>query len=266
MNKLTTTAVLLLAATGVRADALFPSPSIPNVTSNDGWTIALGLEAEYEAEYDGSDDYGVEAEPGFLVQKRKGNQVWFLEGAELGWRARVRQQWLVQAGLRLEGGREEDEGPELAGLGDTDDELTAMLEVRRGFGDDWSNWLAARLMAGGNDIGTLGVLAAGHTFGANAGGTGLDVFAFATFGTADFLNRDFGVNAEQSAGSGLSLTELDGGYRSIGVTAVGRWAFRDNWQVQFEAGYERYNSDIAASPITLDDYEAEVGLSVLYLF
>ena len=258
-------ASLLLAATA-GAETLFPMPSVPDVTSGDGWTIALGAGTEYEAEYDGSDDYGTEFEPSAIIQKRNGNQIWFLEGQELGWRGLVNDRWLLQGGLRFEGGREEDEAPELAGLGDTDDELVAMVEVRRPIGTDWSNWGAARVMAGDSDIGTLGVIAVGHTFAAADPGMGIDVFAFTTFGSSAFINRDFGVDSSQSAGSGLPVTDISGGYRSVGIQAAGRWRFGENWQLQAEAGYEKYSSDIADSPIALDDFEAEIGVSILYRF
>ena len=67
-------------------------------------------------------------------------------------------------------------------------------------------------------------------------------------------------------GLGLPVTDIDGGYRSFGIQAVGRWRFGDSWQLQAEAGYEQYNSDIAGSPIAQDDYESEVGVTVIYRF
>ena len=257
---------MALFACAANAETLFPMPSVPDVTDGDGWAFAIGAEIEYEAEYDGSDDYGVEAEPGFIIQKRNGDGMWFLEGQEIGWRGRMNDLWLVQGGIRFEGGREESESPALEGLGDVDDEVVGMAEVRRALGNDWSNWAAARLMAGGSDIGWLAVLAAGHTFAASDPGMGIDLYAFVTFASDDFINRDFGVTEEQSINSGLAQTSIDGGYRSVGISAAGRWRFGENWQLQAEAGYEKYNSDIADSPIALDDYEAEIGVSILYRF
>jgi outer membrane protein len=257
---------LVLAGACASAETLFPMPSVPDVTDADGWTIALGAGVEYEAEYDGSDDYGAEAEPAFIVQKRSADHVWFLEGQELGWRGRLDDLWLLQGGIRFEGGREESESPALAGLGDTDDEIVGMLEVRRALGRDWTNWGAARLMAGDSDIGWLGIIAAGHTFAGSTPGMGIDLFAFVTFAADEFINRDFGVTAEQSANSGLPETTLDGGYRSAGIQVAGRWRFGHNWQLQAEAGYEKYNSDIADSPIAAADYEGEIGISILYRF
>lgn len=258
----------LLLAWPAAADTLLPMPSVPDVTDGDGWAFALGAGLEYEAEYDGSDEYGTEFEPAIILQKRFGEQMLFVEGQEVGWRRAWDSRWMLQAGLRFEGGREESDAPELAGLGDVDDELMGMAEVRRAIGGNWRNWAAARVMAGGSDIGALGILAAGHTFAGSRPGMGIDLFAFATFASSAFINRDFGITPEQSQSSGLPVTDLDGGYRSVGIQAAGRWRFgeRQRWQLQAEAGYERYNGDIADSPIAIDDYEAEVGLSLLYRF
>ena len=264
--KTLTTFILLLAGIPALASPLFPMASVPDFTDGDGWHIVVGAGLEYETEYDGADDYSTEAEPGLIVQKRKGNQVWFLEGQELGWRGRIDDVWLLQGGLRLEGGREESESEALTGLGDTDDELTAMFEARRAIGGSWNNWVASRVMAGGSDIGWLGVLAAGKTIEAGSPGSAVDVFLFTTFGSDAFINRDFGVTETQAANSGLAATDISGGYRSVGVQAAGRWRIGDSWQLQAEAAYERYSSDIADSPIAVDDYEAEIGLSLLYRF
>jgi outer membrane scaffolding protein for murein synthesis (MipA/OmpV family) len=110
------------------------------------------------------------------------------------------------------------------------------------------------------------VLAAGHTFGATEGGSGIDVFAFTTFASSEFVNRDFGVTPEQSMISGLPVTDLDGGYRSTGLSAVGRWSMGSRWQVVGEAGYERYGADISDSPIAGGDDEYEMGVSLVWVF
>jgi outer membrane protein len=262
---LTALTAILIGAPAL-GETLFPMPSVPDVTAEDGWTLGLGAGFEYEAEYDGSDDYGVGLEPALILQYRRDNSIWFFEGQELGWRGRANDVWLLQAGLRFETGREESEAPALEGLGDVDDELMGMVEVRRALGRSWKNWVAGRVMAGGSDIGTLGVLALGHTFAGSRDGSGIDLFAFTTFASSAFINRDFGIDEGQSSGSGLPVTTLSGGYRSAGIQAVGRWRFGDRWQLQGEAGYEKYNSDISASPIAIDDYEAELGLNLLYRF
>ena len=74
----------VLLGSAAHAETLFPMPSVPDVSDGDGWAFAIGAEVEYEAEYDGSDEYSTEVEPGFVIQKRSGDSMWFLEGQELG--------------------------------------------------------------------------------------------------------------------------------------------------------------------------------------
>ena len=248
------------------ADTLFPWPSVPDISDGDGLYIGAGVGVEYEGEYDGSDDYSAEPEPVFSAQWRRGTHTWFLEGQEAGLRTRLGDRWLLLGGLRFEGGRDANEAPELAGLNDVDDEVVAIAEVRRALGQTGNTWLAGRVQAGDSDIGLIGIAAAGHTFPARESGMGLDVFAFTTVATSEFVNRDFGISSAESTASGLTSTDLSGGYRSVGLQAIGRWRIHDKIQLQIEAGVEQYSSEINDSPIALDDYEAEVGVSVIYRF
>lgn len=241
-------------------------PSIPYIADSDGWHFAAGLGVEYEAEYDGSDEFGVEVEPVFAFQYRDGDQMWFAEGTELCWRTSKWSDLMVQLGLRYEIGREEDEAPELAGMGETDDELTGIFEIRYKLAVDWGTWVGGRIMQGDGDFGTLAVLALGQQLYQGDNGEGIEVFAFTTFGSSKFNQRDFGVTEQQSLNSGLPQFKSGSGYRSIGISGYSRWPVADDWQLNMEISYEKYSSDISDSPIALEDYEAEIGLSLVYLF
>ncbi|EBF6278458.1 TPA: MipA/OmpV family protein [Citrobacter freundii] len=39
-----------------------------------------------------------------------------------------------------------------------------------------------------------------------------------------------------------------------------------NWQIFGEALYEVYGSDVSDSPISQNDYEAEIGVGFIYVF
>lgn len=260
---------MLLTPWPASADqVLVPLPSIPDFTAGDGWGVALGAAVEYEAAYDGSDEYEFEVEPAGAVQWRSGDHQFFWEGMELGWRGLLAPRSLLQAGLRYEDGLEPDDSEDgrLDGIAPRDSHTVGFVEYRHGFGEAWRNWLGARLMGGPSDFGWLGVLAAGHRFGDRADGTGTELFAFVTLGDADFINKDFGVTAEDSLSSGLPETELDSGYRSAGFTLLHRANLGARWQLVGQAGVEFYSDDIADSPIAQDDYEYEVGVSLLYRF
>ncbi len=247
---------------------LVPLPSLFDFTRGGGWGVALGVGVEYETAYDGSDEYECEIDPAGAIQWRTGNHLFFWEGMEVGWRGRLANIWLVQAGARYEDGLEPDDSEDdnLDGFEERDSHLVGFFEVRRAFGQDWRNWIGARAMGGETDFGWLGVLAAGHRFGDRLDGAGTEIFIFSTFGTDDFITKDFGVTAADSVASGLPETDLDGGYRSTGVTLIDRRYLTRNIHLIAQAGAELYSSDIQDSPVARKDYEIEVGLSIVYQF
>jgi len=256
------------SAAGPSRGALVPLPSVLDFTRGDGFGVALGLGVEVEGAYDGSDETEVEVEPAGGVHYRKGNHLFFWEGMELGWRARLADVWLVQAGVRHEDGLAPDDSSKgrLAGIRPRDSHGVGFLEVRRGFGDDWRHWVGARLMGGPRGFGVLGVLAAGHRFGQQVDGTGTEIYGFLTFGTANFINKDFGVTAADALTSRLPRTTLSGGYRSTGVQLVHRRHLTPRLHAIAQAGVERYSSAIADSPIARQDHEFELSLALVWRF
>lgn len=249
-------------------EALLPLPSILDFTRGDGFGFALGASFEYESAYDGADETEFEAEPAGALHYRNGDHLFFWEGIELGWRGRLAQDWLVQAGVRNEAGLEPDDSSDgrLDGIEPRDSHLVGFLEVRRGIGDDWRNWVGARLMGGASDFGVLGVVAAGHRFGEHLDGTGTEIYGFLTFGTDTFINKDFGVSAADALGSGLAQTTLDGGYRSTGIQLLHRRHLTDQLHAIAQAGVEAYSSDIGDSPIARKDVEFELSLALVWRF
>lgn len=249
-------------------EALVPLPSVPDFTRGGGWGIALGAGSEYEVAYDGAEEYALELAPAGAIQWRSGNHVLFWEGIEAGWRARLADIWLIQTGLRNEYGLGPDDSEDgyLDGFEERDSHIAGFLEVRRAFGEDWKNWIGVRTMGGESGFGWLGVLAAGHRFGDRLDGTGTEIYVFSTFGTGKFINKDFGVTVADSLGSGLPVTELDGGYRSTGINLIDRRYLTSKIQLITSAGIELYSNGIQDSPVARKDYETEVGLAIVYHF
>ncbi len=249
-------------------NVLFPLPSVFDFTRGSGWGVALGVGVEYENNYDGADEYEFDVEPVGAIQYRKENHLFFWENTELGWRSRVMDKWLVQLNARYEMGRDTDDSDDgnLDGLEDTDDEIVGSFEIRRSVFGDWKAWLGGRVLIGDSNFGTLGILAGAYRFGSAQDGTGTELIAFATFGTSDFINRDFGITPQESITSGLDSIDLDGGYRSFGVNVLDRRYVTNHLMFIAEAGIELYSSDIQDSPIAREDFEAEVGISLVYQF
>lgn len=247
--------------------ALVPLPSVEDFTrGNDGWGFGLGLGVEYESAYEGSDEFEFEVDPAGAVQWRSGDDIFFWAGEALGWRGLRSNTWLFEAAVAFDEGREENDSDDgrLDGLGDGDEGTELVLQARRAFDADWRYWLDGRVLT--SDNGSLALLGIGRRFGDQTDGTGSDISIVLVYHDSDFANTDFGIDAEQSADSGLEETDLDGGFRSIGLNYTYRYYIEENWQVFGEALYERYSSDVQDSPIARSDYEAEVGVGFIYLF
>ena len=247
--------------------ALVPLPSVDDFTrGNDGWGFGIGLGIEYESAYEGSDEFGFEVEPAGGVQWRKGNDVFYWAGETLGWRGLRADNWLLEAAVGFDEGRKESDSDDgrLNGLGDTDESVQLVLQARLALDADWRYWLIGRVVTGRN--GNLGLFGVGRRFGNRLDGSGSEINAVAVFHNSKFANNDFGINAQQSAASGLNQTKLSGGLRSFGLNYTYRHNINKNWQIFGEALYERFSSDVQASPIARSSYEAELGVGFLYRF
>ena len=89
---------------------------------------------------------------------------------------------------------------------------------------------------------------------------------YGTFGSSEFMNRDFGVTADEATSSGLNQADLSGGHRATGVQLVYRRDQTANLQMTVDAGVELYGSEIQESDIARDDFEAEVADSLVWRF
>ena len=117
-----------------------------------------------------------------------------------------------------------------------------------------------------SDEGNLGLFGIGRRFGELNDGTGSEVNLVVVVHDSKYANKGFGVNAAQSVASGLEETNLSAGIRSIGIDYNYRYNINQNWQIHGEALFEYYSSDVRDSPIARSNYEAEVGISVIYVF
>jgi len=247
--------------------ALVPLPSVDDFTKgNDGFSFGLGLGVEYETAYEGSDEFGFEASPAGAAQWRKGDDIFYFAGEALGWRGLRSDTWLFDAAIAFNEGREESDSDDgrLNGLGDTEEATEVILQARRAFDADWRYWLDGRVVT--SDQGTLGLFGVGRRFGAQSDGSGSDVSIVTVFNDGERANTDFGINAGQSAASGLKATDMGGGFRSIGLNYTFRNVINENWQIFGEVLYEQFGSDIKRSPIARENYEAEVGVGFIYTF
>lgn len=261
---------LLFSSFSYAAKCAPESPSLLNFAceSGQGWVVGLGAEVEHGSAADASKETATEVEPGAILHISNEWSQFFFEGQESGLRLFPGERFNFAFVARLESGREVEDDPVLLqGQGDTEDKWMFRPEIRFSLLENWNLWLGATALLGDSEIGNLYIAVLG--IGINRTRFyDLELVVQQRWGSSTFINKDFGVNAQQSANNGLPQYDAQSGTQSLAVSLVGRLDWTKNLKTLFEFGYDKYSSRLKESPIIKrgQDYEYEIGGAILYLF
>ena len=247
-----------------------PLPSLEEY-SEGGWNFAIGVEVGYGPEFKGSDENDFEILPAFSLGYEQDQTEFYLEGIgepAIGVRWTSDSNWMLGIGLMYEFGREEDDGDALEGMGDEDDAVLVVLESQLAFSEEWNWWIGGKVMIGDSDKGAAGELSIGRRIETAIEGMEFEIVGFATFGNDDFLQGEFGVDAEQAERSEYELYEVDSGFRSMGLSLGLEYEINERWLLAIEFGFEKFSDDIGDSPLVKagSDSALELGMSLMYNF
>lgn len=247
LTKMTSAAVagmaLLISATG-RAATDEDMPAIPS-----GLHGSIGIGAVVMPEYEGSKDHKTRAMPN--INLFYGDSLFLTRmsaGANL-LRFKTEQGVAITAGplLALRRGRDQDNNEALNGLGDIDAGLDAggFVRFRK---QGWQASIDVRQNVTNSDEGATVKLSAGH--GMPLGQKfKLRANLEATWASADYMKTFFGINALQSAHSGLAQYEAGSGFKDAGASVMADYAITRDWAGYATIRYKRLLGDAADSPI-----------------
>ncbi|MDP2760025.1 MAG: MipA/OmpV family protein [Sideroxyarcus sp.] len=251
--------VLLISATG-RAAADEDMPAAPA-----GLHGSIGLGVAVIPEYEGSKDQKTRAMPN--INLFYGDSLFFTRmtaGANL-LRFKTEGGVAITAGplLALRRGRDQDENAVLNGLGDIDRALDAggFVRFRK---QGWQASIEVRQNVTNSDQGATMKFSAGHgiPLGQNLK---LRANLETTWASADYMNTFFGINALQSAQSGVAQYEAGSGFKDVGVSVMADYAITQDWSGFATIRYKQLLGGAADSPIVAglgskDQASASVGI------
>ncbi len=251
------------AADLVPANPLPASPPPPTAS----WTVEAGAEVRSLPRYQGADDYGLYPVP-FLDVRPAGTPPRFHAPRDgIGYALYDTDALKIGPVAQIELGRRVKHNPDLAGLGN----VGAAAEIG-GFVDYWPTpWLRARVEVRQGFGGHHGVVS-DETLDfvvpvapqwVVSGGPRL------TVATKEANTPYFGVNAAQSAASGLPVYDVGGGLRSVGVGTQARYQWNPRWASYGFVEYSRLTGDVANSPVVAmrgSADQAMFGLGTTYSF
>ncbi|GGB06677.1 MltA-interacting MipA family protein [Brucella endophytica] len=224
------------------------------------WSLIIGGGAMYKPEYEGSEDFKVSPIP--FVSFTYG------EWLEINPRG-VTVTALDQNGFSLKGnvgyesGRDEDDHDRLRGLGEIDLAATVGAEAAYELGPV-ELYAAIDQTIGGSEslIGTFGI-------GYSAPVTErliLGAKAEAVVANDKHMEAYFGVDAAQSAASGLREYKPKAGLKRVNISANATYMLTDNWLVRGQAELGILTGDAADSPIVQEKLQPSVSLGLGYKF
>jgi len=254
---------ILISATG-RAAADEDMPSMPA-----GLHGSIGMGVAVMPEYEGSKDHKTRAMPN--INLFYGDSLFFTRmsaGANL-LRFKTAQGVVVTAGplLALRRGRDQDDNEALNGLGDIDPGLDAGAFVRlRKQG--WQASVDVRQNVTSSDEGATVKLSVGH--GMPLGQKfKLRANLETTWASADYMKTFFGIDALQSARSGIAQYEAGSGFKEAGASLAADYAVTRDWAGFATLRYKRLLGDAADSPIVADHGsrdQVSAGIGIKYRF
>lgn len=196
----------------------------PDAAASDELTVTVGVAPVFSPAWQGSDDMILSIFPD--VRINYGDTIFASVPGGVGWNAINVNGWKAGPLAKLRFGRDEDgsgspfaisgSSDALMGLGDVSAtaEVGGFVEKRFGAARQWSGRLEVVRGFGGHE----GVIAdASLSYQLRARRTIVNVGSRATFATNDFTQTYFGIDAEQSLGSGLAQYQADGGLVSVGI-------------------------------------------------
>ena len=259
--------LVLAGLLGPQAAALAQQPANQPQRS---WDLRLGAGALYQPDYEGSDDYEVDAAPVLSVSYR---QAVFLRGPMLGANLLTLEGPLaddrVQLGplVRYRFGRDEDDNDALRGLGDIDDSIELGAFATYSFAP-WSLGLELFQDVSGAHEGLTAELSAGY---AARLGPKLRMRSelSASWASGSYMESFFGISGAQARQSGLQRHEAEAGVKDVGLSLNLDYAVTESWKLTTLLGYQRLLGDAADSPIVEDEGSPDqltVGLFLSYGF
>lgn len=253
-----------IAVTGSPEATVLPQPVFDQRFEQDqpsrNWSLIVGAGGIYEPSYEGSDEFELDPVP--LVLFTYGE--WLeIDPTGVTLTPIKYDRFSLSGQIGYESGRDEDDHERLRGLGDIDFAATVGAKAMYELGPvDVYAAIDQTIEGSESLIGTVGI---GYTapvserliLGANAEAVVAD---------DNHMEAYFGVNAAQSAASGLPEYEAGAGLKRVNFSASATYALTEDWLVRGEAELGVLTGDATDSPIVADELQPSVSLFVGYRF
>jgi len=251
------------------------------------YNFLLGGGATISPDYEGSDDYDLQALPVLSLGWESdpviptggtGLQLGLHDiklilpkSLDMGLAKLYRSEGVYRAhvGVSYNGGREQDDNAALNGMGDIDSHAMAIVGIN--FDAEDSGWQAAvkfEQAISSDDYGSVVTGEIGYELPLAKSLT-LTPAVHTTWASDDHMQTYFGVSQAQAATSSHSRYDAGAGVKSAGIGAELNWKITEHWMMNTNVGYTKLTGDAADSPLVENEGSSdqlEAMMMVMYRF
>ncbi len=225
------------------------------------WRAALGIGVGVAPEYPGADEYEVVVVP--VIDIAWGDLLFLNTVDGLGFNAVRGRQLRLAVALTYDEGRDEDESDSLRGLGDIVDKIEMRGNAEYILFSNWKVRADIRQDIFGEHEGALIGLGLAYLTRPR------DTIALAlsggfTWASEDYMQSFFGVDATQSARSGIAAFAAESGVKDVNMGTTLTYFFTRQWFARGLAKLEFLLGDAADSPISGSDTQFSFGVALGY--
>ena len=245
---------------GVVLQKLF-QPDVPE------WRVDLGAAAEAEPVYQGAAATRIYGGPMFNIRYK--DRAFFSAGEGIGYNFLRGSNYRVGMAVGYDSGRREaDDYDHLRGLGNIS--LAPSVKLFGSYVVSKAFPLVVQadvrqIVLGGAD-GTLGDLEAYMPLPGSSKTFVMFLGPSITWANRSYLQKEFGVTAEQSLASTehYPIFAVHGGTNSVGLGFSATKIFTQRWLLNVNAAYSRLRGSAAESPITESKVQRGLAMSIVY--
>lgn len=254
--------------------------AVPAVAQSGGkkpqpdWLIGVGAAGLVAPAFEGANDYNLMAVPDIRVSYKDKFFASVPEG--IGYNVINSNGWRAGPIGKVHWGREEDggspwrvagtESTALRGLGDVDATFEAGGFVEYTWREHYATKAELRQGVNGHE-GLVGEL--GFSYKDRYGDIGYSFGPRLKWASEDYNQTFFGINATQSARSGLATYDADAGLVSYGVGGFASMPLGEQLRASLFAGYDHLGDEAADSPLVTErgsEHQLMGGASITYFF
>ncbi|MFK7733855.1 MAG: MipA/OmpV family protein [Pseudomonadales bacterium] len=249
------------------SDPLQVNPASPwyALDAESGWHFDVGVGAEYEPGYPGSDQYAAEPDVFARAMYRtdSGHRYFFSLG-EVGAIFSLSDRTQFQMFLEYEEGRETDDDDTLVGLNKVDATIEGQFMLARRYGNFSTFAILQPDLTGDANKGVVWFLGGAYdrlfADGRWRLGTTLDLSG----ADSEYMQTEFGITTEEAARTGYTSYQPSSGIKSASWGISAEYWIKPRLSVQTNIETEFYFSEAANSPL-IADFGRRVGLEASVL-